>query len=460
MAITMVLSALLLLLISIPMLDNYVKNEAKWSVKERKSTLAFHLAEAGLDRGYWKIKENDTNWTTLADGDTIAGYNDDVIYSDIEGGSYKIKMQQGDASLQVKITATGKDRSNNEYRALQAVYSKEGVMAALQAGSVAGGGNVEVHWGPMMSISGMVLNGASNQLYPRKYARGSITTSGGYANRDNDPNSPNKGPKTVDPHIEWWSYNESPGVPNILTPDTSYYITLAKSQTCTPAGTQGCYYEAADWTYNNLVDATCTVGSDPKVRFFTGNATFGGNKYFCGVLIVLGNLTFSGGSSSSGRITVTPPSTAWKEYQCNVPSHRGDDDPGDMTTWTYETSGTHDPAHPNDCATRPHGDTAAADEYPGDAGYHTSSAYNFYTGRVATDELGGVAKADLSFKGYVYTAGTFAKGSDRVFGSVQVAGAGGMTGGGDIFYDDSLNVRYLNVNITRSSWYEVKPVPF
>lgn len=462
MAITMVISAMLLLMIAIPMMDTYVRNEAKWSVKERKSTLAFHMAEAGLDRGYWKIKENDANWVTLAEGGTIEGYDDDVVYSDIEGGSYKIKMQQGDTNLEVKITATGKDNSNNEFRALRAVYSKEGVMAALQAGSVGGGGNAEVHWGPMMSISGMTLAGAANQLYPRKYARTSITTTGGYPSRDSDINTtPNKGPHTDDGHIEWWSYNEPPGVPNILTPDTSYYITLAKAQTCVPAGTEGCYYDVANWTLNNLVDTTCTVGADPKVRVYTGNATFGGNKYFCGVLIVLGNLTFSGGSSNSGRITVTPPATAWKEYQCNVPSHRGDDDPGDMSTWPYETAGAHDPAHPSWCATSPHGDTAAVDEYPGDAGYHVApSSYNFYNGRTATGEMGGVAKADLSFNGYIYTAGTFNKGSDRIYGSVQVAGAGGLSGGGDIFYNDGLDIEFLNVNITRTSWYEVTPVPF
>jgi len=466
MAITMVLSSLVVLLIAIPMMDRYVKNEAKFSVKERKSTLAFHLAEAGLDRGYWKIKENDTNWTTLATGGTITGYDNDVVYTDVRGGSYKIKMQQGATNLEVWITATGKDHSNNEFRAIKAVYTRAGVAAAVQAASVASGGNVNVHWGPMMSTSGMVLKGGSNELYPRKYARSSITSSGGYADRDNDPNAPNKGPKTVDPHIEWWSYNESPGVPDILTPDTSYYITLAKSQTCTPAGVSpagSCYY-TGNYTggsaIGGLVDTTCTVGSDPKVRFFTGNVDFKSNKYFCGVLIVLGNMSFvAGGKSPEGDVTANPPSTAWKEYQVNVPMHNGASEAGLMKDWNYDAAG----AHPGACGGGPHGDTAAEDEYPGDAGYHTVSPYNFKTGRVATGSLGlptGTGK-ELSFKGYIYVGGTFDNaGGGRIFGSVQVAGAGGMTGGGDIFYDDGLNIKYLNVNITRSSWYEVTPVSF
>jgi len=464
MAITMVITSLLLLLILIPMLDRYVKNEAKWSVKERKSTMAFHLAEAGLDRAYWKLKENAANWATIAGGDHIDGYNDDVVYEDITGGKYKVKMEQGDTNLKINITATGKDTSNNEYRAIKAVYSKEGVTAALQAGSVGSGGNANIHWGPMMSISGMVLKGGSNEMYPRKYARASITSSGGggYGSRDNDPNQANKGPHTTGDHIEWWSYNEPPGVPDVLTPDTSYYMELAKSQVCVPAGTIGCYYEGnrtGGSAINGLVDTVCTVGANPKVRFFTQDVEFKSNKYFCGVLIVLGNLSFgAGGKSPEGDITADPPSTAWKEYQCNVPTHNGDTDGGDMSTWTYQPDGV----HPGSCD-GPHGDTAAVDEYPGDAGYHVVSPYNFKTGRIATGHLGGAGGTgkELSYKGYVYVGGTFDNsGNGRIYGSVQVAGAGGMSGGGDIFYDSGLNVKFLSNTITRSSWYEVIAVPF
>ena len=462
MAITMVITSLLLLLIIIPMLDNYVKNEAKWSVKERKSTLAFHLAEAGLDRAYWKLKEQATNWATIAGGGHIDGYDNDVVYEDISGGKYKVKMEAGETNLQINITATGKDDSNNEFRSIKAVYSKEGVVAALQAGSVGAGGNANIHWGPMMSISSMVLKGGANELYPRKYARGSITSSGGYDDRDSDPNGANKGPYTSGDRMEWWSYNEPPGVPDVLPPDTGFYMDLAKAQVCDPPGTEGCYYNenrTGGKAIGNLVDTTCTVGADPKVRFINGNATFNGSKYFCGVLIVLGDLTFvAGGKSPEGDITADPPLTAWKEYGCNVPTHSGESEAGDMTTWAYDAGA----AHGSGC-TGPHGDTVAVDEYPGDAGYHAVSPYNFKTGRVASGHLGldtGTGK-ELSFKGYIYTSGTFNNaGGGRIFGSVQVAGAGGMSGGGDIFYDSGLNIKFLSNNITRSSWHEVIAEPF
>ena len=106
------------------------------------------------------------------------------------------------------------------------------------------------------------------------------------------------------------------------------------------------------------------------------------------------------------------------------------------------------------------------DEYPGDAGYHTVGDYNFYTGRVASGHcgLGNTAnsgRAALCFKGYVYVGGTLSNaGGCRFFGAVHAAGPGGVTGGGDIFYDNTLSVKFLNEAITRTSWHEVTPTEF
>ncbi len=441
MAIVMVLTTLLFLLIMIPVIEMFVKNEAKWSVKEKKTTLAFHLAEAAVDRGYWKLIENSDNWDIISNGGTIAGYANDKDYSDIEGGTYRINISSGENVREVVIIGTGKDSTNNEYRAIKAIYQKQGVEAAIHAPSIAVTGNMNIHWGPMMSLSSLDLRGSANELYPRKYSRGAITANGTYPDRDTNPNSPNKGPQS-DPYIEWWSYNEPPGVPDILEPDTSYYMQLAKNQG---------YYYTSNKVINNLVDTDCMVGSDPKVRFFENNVRFGGSKYFCGVLIVLGDLTFvSGGKDPQGAITVTPPSTAWKEYQLNLPINNGATESGDMSTWNFFS------------APAPYGDTSAPDEYPGDAGYHTVSDYNFVSGRVASGDLGGVQSRPLSFKGYIYVGGTFdASGTTRIYGAVQVAGGGAVgSGAGDIFYDSSLEVKTVSNAISRLSWYEIKPTEF
>ncbi|MEI6845911.1 MAG: hypothetical protein WCK36_02550, partial [Candidatus Firestonebacteria bacterium] len=65
--------------IMIPAIIVFVKNEANWSVKERKQTEAFHLAEAGNDRGDWKLSETPANWATITSGSSIVGYANDVV---------------------------------------------------------------------------------------------------------------------------------------------------------------------------------------------------------------------------------------------------------------------------------------------------------------------------------------------------------------------------------------------
>lgn len=464
MAIMLVLVTLLFLLIMIPVIEMFVRNESIWTVKERKNTIAFHLAEAGIDRAYWKLIEKEEYFQTITEGGTLAGYADDVEYTDIEGGTYKVNMTVGDTNLKVQVIATGKDATSREYRAIKAVFSKSAVDAALQAPSIAGAGNANIHWGPVMSLSAMNLAGGANELYPRKYARGAITASGIYPDRDTDPNQPNKGPYTNDIKTEWWSYNEPPGVPDILTPDTSHYASLAQAQG---------YYYAANESINNLKDTVCTVGTDPKVRFFAGDATFGGSKYFCGILIVMGQLTFnSGGAHPQGSISVMPPSDAHLEYQLNVPVHNGAQKAGSMDAWTYEAEGDHDAGL---CGGGPHGNTSAKHEYPGDfGGDNDKVCYNFRCGSdvncdgdcndgVDEGELGGFASGkQLSFKGYVYAASGFTGGAQtRIHGAVAVANGAAFNGGGmDIFYDNTLNIRFLNNTIRRVSWHEVSPTEF
>lgn len=442
MAIVMVLVTLMFLLIMIPVIEMFVKNEAKWSVKEKKSTLAFHLAEAAVDRGYWKLIENSDNWDTIAGGGTISGYANDKEYTDIEGGSYKIDISSGDNAREIVIIGTGKDFSSNEYRAIKVVYEKTGVQAAIYSGDdLDVSGSVEVHWGPIMSKDQIEISGDSNQLYPRKFSRADITAGGTYPDRDGDPNPPNKGPQS-DPYIEWWSYNEPPGVPDIDPPDLSYYRDLAIDQG---------YYYPDDKSISDLVDSTCAVGSNPKVRFVEDDAKFTGKKYFCGVLIVLGDLTFTGsGKNPEGAITATPPAEAWQEYQLNVPIRAGETESGDMSTWDFS-------GPPG-----PYGDTSAVDEYPGDAGYHTVSDFNFVSGRVASGDLGGVQSRPLSFKGYIYVGEDFdATGSVRIYGTVQAPNDDvDLSGSVEVFYDSSLEIEGIESSITKVSWYEVTPVEF
>ena len=455
MALTMVLTTLMFLILMVPVIEKFVQNEGKWSMKNRKTTLAFNLAESGVDRAYWKIFENLDNWDTIVNGGSIAGYANDTEYMDIKGGSYRINISSGSNIREIIIIGTGKDFSSKEYRAVKVVYSKEGIQAALQAPVIGGGGNANIHWGPIMSLSSIKLKAGFNQLYPRKYARTFIDATGGsYPDRDTDiATVPNYGPQAA-PYTEWWSYDEPPSVPDVLTPDTSYYRQLAIAQ--------GYYWPAAG-TENegNIQDNICVVGADPKVRFFEESVKFTGTKYFCGVIIALGTIEFVSGGHASGKISVSPPVEAWKEYQLNTPSRSNASEGGTMDTWDFSDT------------TDAYGDTAVVDEYPGDSGYHTSTGcYNFYYGRdincdgdgadAGEGGLGGVSKNELSFKGYIYAGTGFTgSGGTRIFGSVSVAVGGGFSGGGcDIFYDDTLDIKTVNNAISRVSWHEVTPVEF
>ena len=92
-----VLLGLVVLTILVPALVYYVQNEAKWTIKERKKTTAFHLAEAGIDRGIWKVKESTSTFTLASTGVAINGYKFDNEYSDINGGLYRITFSSGPA---------------------------------------------------------------------------------------------------------------------------------------------------------------------------------------------------------------------------------------------------------------------------------------------------------------------------------------------------------------------------
>jgi Tfp pilus assembly protein PilX len=99
-------------------------SEAKRAVGETKNTRAFNLAEVGLDRGVFKLNETGI-WDIVCAGISVFDYNGQTIYSDIEGGYYKIKISSGPNQNEVTITASGKDLVTGECRTIQAVYYKE-----------------------------------------------------------------------------------------------------------------------------------------------------------------------------------------------------------------------------------------------------------------------------------------------------------------------------------------------
>lgn len=209
-----VVVALLMIAIFVPMIVNYVREEARWSTKQKRTTSAFHLAEAAVDRGIWKLTESDENWTDAKDGNDITGYENDVEYTDVAGGLYRILFSSGPNSGEVTVLGTGRDTSTKEVRAVQAIYTKAAINAGLQVeGGMDYRPNMEVHWGPVVNYTS--INQSPSDYFPRKYSKGQIT------GRDTVNDSVNTDT------LEYWAFNTDLGTPPQV--DLDHYKTVAKA---------------------------------------------------------------------------------------------------------------------------------------------------------------------------------------------------------------------------------------
>src|SRR5437773_3897344 len=108
-----VIAIMLVILVLLPALVSWIQQETKNTVKETKSTLAFNLAEAGVDRGMWKLKSSTSTFATAKAGTPISGYDFLTKYTDIDGGYYRIKFSTGPGTRDITVTAEGKDLSSN-----------------------------------------------------------------------------------------------------------------------------------------------------------------------------------------------------------------------------------------------------------------------------------------------------------------------------------------------------------
>ena len=118
-----VILVFVLLMIIVPVMVMWVQHDTKLSVKDQKASVAFNLAEAAVDRGYWKVKSSTATFGDVMAGVPLAGYNFDASYGDVSGGSYRIYVSSGPGQHELTIIGEGKDRSSNEVRAVKAVFS-------------------------------------------------------------------------------------------------------------------------------------------------------------------------------------------------------------------------------------------------------------------------------------------------------------------------------------------------
>jgi Tfp pilus assembly protein PilX len=470
-----VIMLMMLLLILVPALVQWTQIEAKASVRNQKANTAFNLAEAAVERGYWKIQSTTQTWANASTGTVIAGYNFDVTYTDVPGGTYRIKVSSA-GPLMATIVGEGRDSAGKEVRAISAVFKDQTIYSPLMATqSVSMTMGLCPHWGPIMSQSNINMedNQVGNRYFPRKFAKGVVlcdsvngTCNSGTNARDINGLTP---PNTD--NSEWWSnYQLIPPLPvldfaalrssatatgtlnvygckasAVHTSTAAPYNLVAGAApwdaraSCTNVLTLGGHTEHFSASYNHPL-GTRALPNNSYVWYYDGNVVLGGDTTINGTygvglrgtLIVRGNLTLD--ANGDYNYVGPVPANAWAEY-ANL-----------------------------DKATN---DSAASNEYPSDNGFQNSKAtFGFGTGATYCVPASGCGwTATVGMRGFTYVGGDLNVTNNGFMdfnGAVWVNGAVIATGATPsrfcgIYYDDQLTLPTLNVILVRQSWKETSP---
>lgn len=361
----------LCLLILTGALVQWAQQESKVSVKHQKSTLAFHLAEAAIDRGRWKLQESNTIWDSSGLGTVIDNYDFDKAYADIAGGQYAIRITSDPSNSDRRIIeGVGRDSSTKEVRRIYAIAERQTLDSAIwSGGEVELKKNSEVHWGPVKSQTEIELEQSqADARFPRMYSRGKIERI------DEDP-----APANTD-NTQYWAYFDVPPRPLID-------FNALKSS----AQANGTYFPEGD-TWQDAYPGSPNFDCDkppcknneavylPKIDdsliwYFEKDFKLKKGTFITGVVITMKQFKVEGDMECKGFYSATPPANAWMEYR--------------------NLNGT--------------GDTAAADEWYADAGGGPPSAVSAtFTWQSAGSPLkrDGVAKG-VCFKGFVYAKEEF-----------------------------------------------------
>ncbi len=203
-----VMFAFLFMIIIVPVMVKWLQDDMKISVKDQKSGMAFALAEAAVDRGYWKVKGSTSTFAAVQAGSTMPGYRFDSAYTDITGGVYRVSVTSGPGVDQVTVVGEGRDSQNRETRAVEAIFTNTTVPGAILArGALNIDDSSVVHWGPVMSMANITVAGDARYTgYPRKLSRQAVLPSALF-DSTGDTNPPNTD------SLEWWSNYNVPELP-------------------------------------------------------------------------------------------------------------------------------------------------------------------------------------------------------------------------------------------------------
>lgn len=430
---TLVIALLLMVIaaILVPIMVKRGQNESKWTMKQARTTTAYHLAEAGQDRAIWYLVQAQTNWMTALSGTPITNYNGDTQYSDVAGGLYNIKITSGPLAYQVTVLTKGRDTSTNEVRAIRGVYSG----AALLSGMVAQGtfnyeNTFTVYWGQVVSYTSINQTAGSPPYHPVKVSKGAVVP------WDSNPTAPN-----ADTTKNYTAYSQSLTVPPQV--DFDYYRAKAKATRAPNPATVLCGKSAgsnggqtAGWVGTGYFDGT-------------GEAKFSNYIFDCSTCVFF----FESGKVKTDKCGASKDYLnleALIVYTQNIHIHANGANPYTVNVptdaWKQYTAGT--PVNPYTP------DTAALDQYPGDGGLNVVRPT--YTIPNATFDGTGTG---MAFRGFLYTYKFDCGGGiNSQVGQMQVGPGGTDVTTMYIYFDPTIaaNVRYVKSQISRESWDEIK----
>lgn len=313
-----------------------MKQEGRMIVKHKEASIASNLVEAGVNQGLWKINESQEIWTSALAGTPPVNYNGSHVFTDINGGKYKVKITPGPGQWDLTIKAVGMDASGKEKRGLSMVVGKILYEASYQIGGslTATNSNFEAEWGPLKAATSIDLSGCSGRYYPRKYANGKIK-----------PRDISSSPPNTD-NTEYWAYGSGGTYQNGQV-DLAKYKTAAKAYTtptsapsrskAVPTGS-GYYPSSAGspLTFNNFVDdAGQDASGHPTIYYFDCDVKVTGTSFFKGTIIHMGNNLWFYGYGAKDPYYVAIPHDAPLEYKhANAVAH------WNSTFKTYYDNGT------------------------------------------------------------------------------------------------------------------------
>lgn len=211
---------LTLLAIFIPVLVRMSTTDSRWSVRRSQIDEAYTVAEAGLDRGSWKLGESESVWQAALAGTAVTEYNYDRTWTDLDSAyRYKIKFSSGPGPTEVRVRCKVQAvRSPTMVRTLEGVYTRNSVEALVMQTDFTGSTDKfpRVHWGAVKSYAALNVNSnVAMPNYPRKLARNGIQ------GRDTTPDDYNSDRQ------EYWAYDKNIGDPPVI--DYEYYRAKAKA---------------------------------------------------------------------------------------------------------------------------------------------------------------------------------------------------------------------------------------